>query len=84
MKKLRQFLSVIFLTLALTLSVPAGDILGPGTVSLPPPPPDYVVTDDTENPGASDTGDILTPGVAELAPGTNAALELLRGILSLF
>ena len=85
MKKLQRFFAVIALTLALALSASAGDILGPGAKSpLPPPPPPTIETGNIETPGATVKGDILTPGVAELDPVTEAALSLLQSILSLF
>jgi hypothetical protein len=83
MKKLQQFFAVIVLTLALALSAPAynGDILGPGAGA---PPSLTTVTRDPETPDESATGEILTPGVTDLDPVTEAALYLLKGILSLF
>jgi hypothetical protein len=85
MKKLSQFCAVVALTLALALTTFAGDIGFPGTTNPPPPPPQEIsVTGEIGFPGATATGEILTPGVAALDPVTEAALSLLQSILSLF
>ena len=71
------------LTLALALSVFAGQIPTPGATD-PTPQQESSVTDDMSGPSVSATGQIPTPGVAALDPVTEAALSLLQGLLSLF
>lgn len=83
MKVFRKFFATVVLTLTLTLSTFAGEILMPGAVN-PPPPPQSSVTGEISFPGATATGDISMPGVTSLDPVTEAALSLLQSVLSLF
>jgi hypothetical protein len=83
MKQLRLYLAAT--VLALTLSVPAfaGDMWA-GITAPPPPPQQTSATGDMGTPGETATGEISTPGVVALDPVTEAALGLLKSLLSLF
>jgi hypothetical protein len=83
MKILRQFFAVTALTLVLAFSSLAGDIQFPGATN-PSPPQQSCVTGDISCPGATATGEISFPGVVALDPVTEAALGLLKSLLSLF
>ena len=83
MRKIQQFCAVISLALVLALSAFAGEIGMPGLTNAPPQEQSSK-TSDTGMPGATATGDILTPGVTELDPVTAAALSLLQSLLSFF
>lgn len=79
MKKLQQFCATAVLTLVLALSVFAGEMGSPG-VSGPEPQSATA----TGTPGVTtDPGEIPGPGVV-LDPVTEAALVLLKSLLSLF
>jgi len=82
MKNVRQFCAAVVLASVLTFSASAGDIQAPALAQ--PPPPQLSATGDIGMPGATATGEILTPGVTVLDPVTEAALNLLQGVLSLF
>ena len=83
MKNLQRFCAAVVLTLALTISNFAGEMSAPG-VTNPPPPQQSSATGDISMPGATSTGDVQFPGVVALDPVTEAALSLLKGLLSLF
>jgi hypothetical protein len=83
MKNLRRFSATVVLTLTLTISVFAGEISAPG-VANPLPQQQSCVTGDIGCPGATATGDMPLPGVVALDPVTEAALGLLKSLLSLF
>jgi hypothetical protein len=80
MKKLQRFCATAVLIFVLALSVFAGEMAGPGVTD---PTPQSAAT--TGTPGATtDPGDIADPGVIVLDPVTEAALTLLKSLLSLF
>ena len=82
MKKLKQFCAVTVLTLTLIFSALAGEMSSPGITSSSPEQSSAV--GDIGMPGATAAGEILTPGLSELDPVTEAALSLLGSLLSLF
>ena len=84
MKNLRQFCAACALTLILALSTGAGEISFPGVIDPPPPPPQSSMTGDMGAGGITATGDMSVPGAAALDPVTEAALSVLRSLLSLF
>jgi hypothetical protein len=73
MKNFRKFFATTVLTLVVAFPAFAGEILLPGVIDQPPPPPQSAVT-----------GNIQTPGVSALDPVTETALSLLQSILSIF
>ena len=83
MKNFRKICAVAVLTLMIAFPTFAGEILAPGVVE-PQPTPQCSATGDIGMPGASVTGEILGPGMAALDPVTEAALDLLQSLLSLF
>lgn len=82
-KNLQRYCAAMVLTLALALSVFAGQIPTPG-VTNPTPQQESSVTDDMSGPGVSAMGQIPTPGVVALDPVTEAVFSLLQGLMSLF
>ena len=84
MKHLRRFCAAIVLTLALSLSAVAGDILIPGATTQPTPQPRSSMTSATPQSEDSSVGDILIPGANALDPMTEFTLSLLQSLLSLF
>jgi hypothetical protein len=80
MKKLQQFCATAILTLALALSVFAGEIGAPGVKD---PGPQSSAIGEIGAPGAIDPYEIPGPD-ATLDPVTEAALNLLKSVLSLF
>ena len=83
MKKLQRFCTATALVLALTLSVIAGEIPGPG-VAKSEPQQQSSITGDISFPGETATGDMPCPGVDALDPATEAALNLFQSLLALF
>jgi hypothetical protein len=83
MKNLQRFFTIAVLTFALALTAFAGEIGFPGATNSPPPQ-QSCVTGDISCPDASATGEISAPGMVALDPMTEAALGLLKSILSLF
>jgi hypothetical protein len=77
MKKLQQFCATAVLTLVLALSVFAGE-MGSAGISSPEPQSATTTTGDIGTPGETATG------VTVLDPVTEAALILLKSLLSLF
>lgn len=87
MNKLQQFLAAAALMLALSFPALAGDILCPGITAAPTPSSSssqMSSTGDIGTPGASVSGQMDTPGVADADSMTAMALFLLVGPLSVF
>ena len=85
MKHLRRFCAVMLLTLSLSFSAFAGDILIPGATTQPTPKSSSIsATSATPTGEDSSTGDILIPGAHALDPVTEFTLSLLQNLLSLF
>lgn len=80
MKKLQQFCATAVLIVALALSVFAGEIGAPGAKN--PEPHSSSTAGEIGAPG--DTGDTLPDPGAALDPVTEAALNMLQSLLSLF
>jgi hypothetical protein len=80
-KNLRHLFAATVLTLALALSSFAGDVQFPGVNATST---DEQSSGETQFPGATAAGDILTPGLTALDPATEAALGLIRSLLALF
>ena len=83
MKNLRQFCATLILTLALAFTAFAGEIGFPGSTN-PPPKQQSSAAGDTQFPGATSTDDPSSTDMTALDPVTEAALGLLRSLLSLF
>ena len=81
MNNLRRLCAVVVLTVALSFSTLAGDILTPGITSQPQSSTTTSLASDEAY--DSTQGDILTPGEA-LDPVTEATLNLLQSLLSIF
>lgn len=80
MTTLRKIFPVFVLTIVLTVNAVAGQI---DTGATQPPPPSSPASDDS----AGTNGDIHLPGASEVGgqdPVLEAALSLLRSVLSLF
>lgn len=85
MTKVRQFLTAAALMLALSFPAFAGDILCPGITSQPTQQTTSTTsTGDILAPGASVSGKMDTPGVADADSMTAMALALMVGTLSVF
>lgn len=85
MKKLQQFCVALTLTLALSLSVFAGEIGCPGIAADPPPPPHQSsASGDIGTPDTFARGDVLTPDAAALGLLTELTLNLLQSVQSFF
>jgi hypothetical protein len=84
MKHVRRFCATIVLTLALSFSAFAGDILIPGATTQPTPQQKSSMTSAMPEAEDSSTGDILIPGADALDPVTQFTLSLLQSLLSLF
>jgi hypothetical protein len=84
MKNLRQLCATLILTLALALSTLGGEIGFPGATNPPPPEHQSSITEEPDLSGGTSTGEIATSGMAALDPATEAALSLIRSLLSLF
>jgi hypothetical protein len=82
MKKLQRFCATAVLTLILALSVFAGEMGSPGVSG--PGPQSCATIGEMGSPGHIAPGDMPGPGVAVLDPVTEAALVLLKSLLSLF
>lgn len=83
MKKLQRFCATAVLIFVLALSVFAGEMAGPGVTG--PGPQSSTTTGDIGAPGATAPSDMPGPGRAVLLdPVTEAALILLKSLLSLF
>jgi hypothetical protein len=83
MKNFRQLCAVVVLTLALSFSASAGDILVPGATPTPQPISSTKTTSVPAETCNLGPGDILVPG-ATVDPVTEAALSLLYSLLSIF
>ena len=81
MKTFRRLCAVAVLTMALSFSASAGDILLPGIAQTPQLK--STTTNIAAEPCNSEPGDILLPGAA-LDPVTEATLRLLQSLLSIF
>ena len=85
MKHLKSMLSTVVLSLALSISVLAGDIQSPG-VSAPPPPPATCSScdeyDSTEI--QSTSSDVTLPAEAQSLETSEFAVDLLLALLSFF
>jgi hypothetical protein len=84
MKNLRQFCATLILTLALALSSLGGEIGFPGATNTPPPEEQSSLTEETDLSDATAAGETPTSSMAALDPATEAALGLIRSLLSLF
>lgn len=80
MKNLRRLCAVVVLTVAISFSASAGEILTPGTTQ---PKTTTTTTSTAAGTCNLEPGEILTPGSA-LDPLTEAALSLLRSLFSIF
>jgi|GEM_PF-4157102 len=82
---MRRVFAAIAIALTLTLSTIAGDIQFPGVTQQPPPPPPSQSASTVEGEGAGSGGDTRAGGDGEEAadPSVEAALSLLRTLLSL-
>ena len=83
MKNFRQFCATLILTLALAFAAFAGEIGFPGNNTTPPTEQRSSIAEETELLGTTPTG-VPTLGTAALDPATEAALTLIRSLLSLF
>ena len=80
MKQLKQFCAAALLTLAISMTVFAGDIGSPSCTAAPPP-------GDISSPAATSTapGDISTPGITSTTdPLTEFTLALCAQLLLIF
>ena len=84
MKDLRRLLSAVGLTLVLALSVSAGDIHTGVTSPPPPPPASMTAQGQIDTPAASEDSIADGEETAVAASVTEAALNLLQSVLSLF
>lgn len=83
MKRFQRFCATAVLTLILALSVFAGEMGSPG-VSSPEPQSSATTIGEMGAPGVIDPDDITGSGTDVLDPVTEAALSLLKSLLSLF
>ena len=81
MKTLRRLCAVVVLTVALSFSASAGEILTPGITQTKTTTTTTSTAAGTYN---LEPGEILTPGSSALDPLTEAALSLLQSLFSIF
>jgi hypothetical protein len=84
MKFVQKFCAATILTLLLTFSASAGDILLPGARDTAPPPQSSVTSDAYTPEVPEDADDLVISDLTELDPITGITLSLLQSLLSLF
>ena len=82
MTNLRRLCAVVVLTVALSFSAFAGEILTPGIAQTPQSNTTTTITSATTETCNLEPGEILTSGAMD--PVTEAALSLLQNLFSIF
>lgn len=80
MKSKRPYFAASLLTFTIAISTFAGDLPTPGATQPPPPSPATEPADDS----TGTNGDMHTGAASSYDPTLEAAMSLLRSVLSLF